>query len=160
MTTSWGAAALPPASTGVIEKFRRIVQPATAAAPVKRKKRRETSLCMMSSALKPSSKGERENLSAGLVELNLKGMVGNRAFLTHQLVQPVFSHHACSIDVRIDSMVFPEGLSVYRDTKMNWLPVGRRAEHEMQVAGVETVADFRARRQRLSNLLMIDPAPG
>ena len=93
-----------------------------------------------------SAEGEGVSLDAGIEEADLEGVVGDRAALADELVEPLSRHQALAFGVDISAVAVAGRSAVDGDAEAHGLAVCRGSEDQMQVAGVEPVDDAPALR--------------
>src|SRR5471030_1327767 len=96
-----------------------------------------------------SAEGEGIGLGAGVQEFDAEGVVGHRAGLPHQLVQALAGDGAAAIGAGVAAMVLARRGAVDGDAEAHRFAISTGTEHQVQVAGMETVDDAPGRmRQR------------
>ncbi len=93
-------------------------------------------------------------MHSGVIELKCEDVAGYDSPLSHQLMQAMVCNNAVTLGIAVHIMIVTGRPAVNGLPKMDRLPVGRRAEHKMQVAGVEMKDDSYLLRQ------VIIPAQG
>jgi hypothetical protein len=88
-----------------------------------------------------SSKSKGIGSSAGIEEVNFKGMVADVSGEPHQLVQTLPVDHAVPVSVNIDTMIAAGRVPVDQDLEPHRLAVRTRSEDQMEVSRVETICD-------------------
>ena len=68
-------------------------------------------------------------------------MIHHRTGIANQLIQPLRGNDAVAIGIGIDAVRCTGGFAVDGDDEANRITFGRRPQHQMQVAGVETIDD-------------------
>src|SRR5215471_11695925 len=91
-----------------------------------------------------SAERERIGLHARIEELDLERAVGDLAVLPHQLVEALAVDRTLAVGIGVGAVVGAGRLAVDGHAEADGLALGRRAEHEMEVAGVEAVDDAAA----------------
>ena len=91
-----------------------------------------------------SAEGERVGLDAGIEKLDLERVVGDRAALPDQLVEPLSGHDALAVGIDIGAVAVAGRRAVDGDAEPHRLAVRPGPEHQMQVARVEAVDDAAA----------------
>ncbi len=88
------------------------------------------------------SSSERESVGpdAGLEEFDLDGPVDNRPGLANELVKPVLPHGSPTACVHAGAVIGAGNSAIDRHAKPH-RTLGGSAEDEMEVAGMEAVAD-------------------
>src|SRR5690349_12419787 len=87
------------------------------------------------------AEGEGVGLDAGIEEPDLEGTVGDVATLADELVEPLAGYGAVAVRIDVAAVVGARGRAVDGDLEAHRLAVGARAQHQMQVAGVEAIGD-------------------
>src|SRR5271157_5371978 len=84
------------------------------------------------------AKGEGIGARAGVEKFNREQSVADGALLPHQLIEPLARHHAFALRIDVGAVVAARRLAVDGHAKPRRLAVGAGAEHQMQVARMET----------------------
>ena len=87
------------------------------------------------------AKGEGKALSAGIEELDRECALANGALLPYELVESLSLDRAVSGVVDVRAMIASGWLAVDRDAEPDRSARSGRAEHKVDVAGMEPVDD-------------------
>ena len=106
------------------------------------------------------AEGERVGLDLGVEEGDLEGAVGNGTGLPEKLVQPLFGHRSVTLVVHIDPMCRAWWLSVEKHAESYGCVPYCRAHDQVEVAGVEAVANLPVGLVQRGSLFAYRPVPG
>src|SRR5271157_2420454 len=106
------------------------------------------------------AEGERVGLDLGVEEGDLEGAVGNGTGLPEKLVQPMFGHRSVTLVVHIDPMCRARRLSVEKHAESYGRVPYARAHDQVEVAGVEAVANPPVGLVQRGSLFRHRPVPG
>src|SRR3954452_12981662 len=91
-----------------------------------------------------SAEGEHVGLDAGGEEADLERAVGDRSLLTNELVEPLLDDGAVALLVHVEPVRVTWWLAVEEHAERHARVARGRAQHEVDVASVEAVADAAA----------------
>src|SRR5471030_2112845 len=92
-----------------------------------------------------SAECEAEHVHAWIEEFDFERPVIHRTTLTHELIQTRARHRAGPVAGDVRTVPVAGRLAVDRDPEAHGLAVRSRAQHQMEVAGVEAIRDPRVR---------------
>ncbi len=91
--------------------------------------------------LQISAEGEGVCLNAGIEELDFECAVGDGAALPDELIEPLSGDDTLAVGIHIRAVVVGRPHTIDGDAKSHGLAIGRRAENQMEVAGMKFVDD-------------------
>ena len=91
--------------------------------------------------LAPLSEREDIGPDSGIQEFDLDGSIADRPRLPDELVHTRFAHAPPPFGVNVKAMVGPGRSTIELDAKADGVALGRRAQDEVKIAGVEAIGN-------------------